>query len=418
MISCLVLALCWLVSPLLPTAGAQGFYLKNGDTVVFYGDSITAQNLYNQWVELYTATRFPAMRVHFYGAGVGGDRVSGGSGGPIDERLARDVFAHKPTVVTVMLGMNDGSYRPTTDEIQSAYTKGYEHLLESIHANAPAARITLLGPSPFDEVTRPADFAGGYNAVMLHFGQLDQELARKNGALYINLNPPVVDALGKAQALNPEVAKLILPDRVHPEALAHWVMAETLLKGWNAPSLVSSVTIDALAGKVADAQNATVETVVRDKDALHWTETEKSLPLAFNRRNEFDALLLDLTDIEQQLNLEPLLVTGLAAGQYKLAIDDKPVGTFSAAELTKGINLADFDTPMRAQSQRVSWIVSDQVRAHYVHMQMQIKKMDEGDRQGKPDSMDAFENFLEDALYSEATPKAHVFSLSPAVAQP
>jgi lysophospholipase L1-like esterase len=344
--------------------------------------------------------------------------VSGGSGGPIDERLARDVFAHKPTVVTVMLGMNDGSYRPTTDEIQDAYTKGYEHLLESIHANAPAARITLLGPSPFDEVTRPADFAGGYNAVMLHFGQLDQELARKNGALYINLNPPVVDALGKAQALNPEVAKLILPDRVHPEALAHWVMAETLLKGWNAPSLVSSVTIDALAGKVADAQNATVETVVRDKDALHWTETEKSLPLAFNRRNEFDALLLDLTDIEQQLNLEPLLVTGLAAGQYKLAIDDKPVGTFSAAELTKGINLADFDTPMRAQSQRVSWIVSDQVRAHYVHMQMQIKKMDEGDRQGKPDSMDAFENFLEDALYSEATPKAHVFSLSPAVAQP
>jgi len=418
MISCLVLALCWLVSPLLPTAGAQGFYLKNGDTVVFYGDSITAQNLYNQWVELYTATRFPAMRVHFYGAGVGGDRVSGGSGGPIDERLARDVFAHKPTVVTVMLGMNDGSYRPTTDEIQDAYTKGYEHLLESIHANAPAARITLLGPSPFDEVTRPADFAGGYNAVMLHFGQLDQELARKNGALYINLNPPVVDALGKAQALNPEVAKLILPDRVHPEALAHWVMAETLLKGWNAPSLVSSVTIDALAGKVADAQNATVETVVRDKDALHWTETEKSLPLAFNRRNEFDALLLDLTDIEQQLNLEPLLVTGLAAGQYKLAIDDKPVGTFSATELTKGINLADFDTPMRAQSQRVGWIVSDQVRAHYVHMQMQIKKMDEGDRQDKPDSMDAFENFLEDALYSEATPKAHMFSLRPAVAQP
>jgi lysophospholipase L1-like esterase len=413
-VCCLFLVVCWLVSPLLPSAGAQGFYLKNGDTVVFYGDSITAQNLYNQWVEWYTVTRFPAMRVHFYGAGVGGDRVSGGSGGPIDERLARDVFQHKPTVVTVMLGMNDGSYRPTTDEIQGAYTKGYEHLLESIQAHAPGVRITLLGPSPFDEVTRPAEFAGGYNAALLHFGELDQELARKFGAAYVNLNPPVVQVLGKAQALDPRVAKLILPDRVHPEALAHWVMAETLLKGWNAPSLVSSVTIDAHAGKVADAQNATVEAVVRDKDALRWTETEKSLPLALNRNNEFDALLLDLTDIEQQLNQEPLRVTGLEAGKYKLAIDDQPVGAFSAEELSKGINLAEFDTPMRGQSQRVAWIVSDQVKAHYIHMQMQIKKMDAGDQQGKPDAMDAFENFLEDALYAEAAPKPHVFSVSPA----
>ena len=58
-----------------------GFYLHKGDTVVFYGDSITEQNYYNQWVELYTATRFPWMRVHFYGAGVGGDRVTGGGAG-------------------------------------------------------------------------------------------------------------------------------------------------------------------------------------------------------------------------------------------------------------------------------------------------------------------------------------------------
>ncbi len=81
-------------------ANARGFYLHNGDTVVFYGDSITEQNYYNQWVELYTATRFPWMRVHFYGAGVGGDRVTGGGGGPIDQRLERDVFSEKPTVVT------------------------------------------------------------------------------------------------------------------------------------------------------------------------------------------------------------------------------------------------------------------------------------------------------------------------------
>jgi lysophospholipase L1-like esterase len=412
------LVLLGLVSAILPSASAQGFYLKNGDTVVFYGDSITAQNLYNQWVELYTATRFPPMRVHFYGAGVGGDRVSGGIGGSIDERLARDVFPHKPTVVTVMLGMNDGSYQATTEDIQSAYTKGYEHLLESIHTNAPGARITLLGPSPFDEVTRPADFAGGYNAVMLHFADLNQELARKSGGTFINLNPAVVTVMGKAQALDPIVGKLILPDRVHPEVIAHWVMAETLLKGWNAPALVSSVTIDAHTDKVVDAQNATVDGLRHDKDVLHWTETERALPLAFSRKNEIEALLLDLTDIQQQLNQEPLRVTGLQTGQYKLGIDDKPIGIFSAEELQKGINLADYPTPMWQQAQRVGWAVGDHVKAHYIHMQMQIKKQDPGDQQGKPDAMDGFENFLEDAIFEEASPKPHVFSLEPAVVQP
>ena len=66
---------------------ARAFISRAAIRVVFYGDSITEQNLYNQYVELYTATRFPHMRVHFFDAGVGGDRVTGGGGGPIDQRL-------------------------------------------------------------------------------------------------------------------------------------------------------------------------------------------------------------------------------------------------------------------------------------------------------------------------------------------
>jgi predicted GH43/DUF377 family glycosyl hydrolase/lysophospholipase L1-like esterase len=399
-------------APSAPYTATPEFHLKNGDTVVLYGDSITEQNLYNQWVELYTATRFPAMRVHFYGAGIGGDRVTGGMGGPIDERLARDVFAHKPTVVTVMLGMNDGSYQPASNEIQSTYTKGFEHLLESIRSHAPDARITLLGPSPFDEVTRPPMFPGGYNGVMQHFADLDRDLASKFNAHFVNLNPPVVAALDKAQALDPLVAKLILPDRVHPDVLAHWVMAETLLKGWNAPPLVSSVTIDARALQATEAQNAAVEHVERDKNTLRWTETEKALPLPLIRDNALQALLLDLTDIEQQLNQEPLRVTGLDAGQYKLSIDDGVIGTFSAEELAKGINLADYATPMRAQAQRVGWLVRDRDQAHFIHMRMLIQKADTGAKPGKSDQMDAFEDQQEDRIYETAAPQPHAFSLA------
>jgi len=403
------------IAPKAPFSGVQGFYLKNNDTVVFYGDSITEQNQYNQYVELYTVTRFPLMRVHFYGAGVGGDRVTGGGGGPIDERLARDVFPLKPTVVTVMLGMSDGSYQATTDEIETTYTKGYEHILDSIRDRAPEARVTLLGPSPFDDVTRSARFPGGYNGVMNHFGDLDRDLAHKFGQTFIDLNAPVVAALQKAQALDPKVAGLLLPDRVHPGEVAHWVMAEALLKGWNAPALVSSVTIDGRAGKVVDEQNATVDQVNRDNGALRWTETENALPLAFIRDNETQALLLDVSDIQQQLNQEPLRITGLDAGTYNLTIDGTSVGAFSEHQLDSGINLADYQTPMRHQSQEVSWLVRDRDQAHYIHLRMAIRKFDAGAQPGQPDVMDAFENSLEDSIYKTAAPKPHIYALTLAV---
>src|SRR5713226_1493300 len=93
----------------------EKFALKDGDCVVFYGDSITDQRLYTTFVETYVVTRFPKMNVRFVHSGWGGDRVTGGGGGPIDVRLQRDVIVYKPTVMTMMLGMNDGGYRAFDD---------------------------------------------------------------------------------------------------------------------------------------------------------------------------------------------------------------------------------------------------------------------------------------------------------------
>ncbi len=317
-----------------------------------------------------------------------------------------------------MLGMNDGGYQPTTAEIESTYMKGYEHLLDSIHEHAPEARVTLLGPSPFDDVTRPPRFTGGYNGVMEHFADLDRELAREFGGTFIDLNPPVVAAIEKAQALDPRLAKFLLPDRVHPEPVAHWVMAEALLKGWNAPALVSAVTIDAQTDKVTGAKNATVEKVERENGAVRWTETENALPLAFIQDNAIQALLLEVSDIQQQLNQEPLRVTGLDAGEYKLTIDKSVIGTFAAEELAKGINLAEYATPMRAQSQRVGRLVRDRDEAHYIHLRMAIRKADTGTQAGKADVMDGFENSLEDSIHEMAAPKAHAYEVSPVAVQP
>src|SRR6476619_3146056 len=139
-------------------AAQDPFYLKNGDTVVFYGDSITDQRLYTVFAETYVVTRFPQLNGKFIHSGWGGDRVSGGGGGPIDLRLRRDVIAYRPTVMTIMLGMNDGRYRAFDQAIFQDYASGFEKIIRDMKTALPGLRITAIEPSPYDDVTREPTF--------------------------------------------------------------------------------------------------------------------------------------------------------------------------------------------------------------------------------------------------------------------
>jgi hypothetical protein len=327
------------------------------------------------------------------------------------------VFVENPTVITIMLGMNDGGYQPTTPQIDSAFKTGYEHILDSITQNAPGARITLLGPSPYDDVTAAPSFPGGYNGVMLHFADVVRELAQSHGATFVDLNANTVAAIEKAQALDPRLARLLLPDHVHPEPTAHWAMAEALLKGWNAPALVASVTIDAQQARAVHSENTAIDHIEHTGDVLTWTQNDNGLPLPFEKGNATTAMLLEVTGIQKSLNQEPLIIASLAPGQYALRIDDRDIGKFSAEELAAGINLADYNTPMRSQAQVVSWDVRDLVEAHYIHSRMRIHNADTGAEAGGADRLQAFEGSMEDKIYAEAAPVPHRFELK-AVAAP
>src|ERR1051325_4818564 len=78
------------------------FAIRDGDTVVFLGDSITAEGTYGRMVENYTLLRFPDRNAHFINAGWGGDTADGGA-----KRLKRDVLDRGATLVTVAYGIND-----------------------------------------------------------------------------------------------------------------------------------------------------------------------------------------------------------------------------------------------------------------------------------------------------------------------
>jgi lysophospholipase L1-like esterase len=341
---------CW---SLAGAVWAQGsFLLTDGDQVVFYGDSITEQRLYTTYAETYVVTRFPQLNVRFIHSGVGGDRVTGGWAGPIDLRLARDVFAYKPTVMTIMLGMNDGGYRAFDTKVFETYSTGYQHILDAVKSTLPGIRLTLIQPSPYDDVTRPAGFEGGYNAVLARYGQFVKELAQKQECRVADLNVSVVATLEKAKASDLETAKKIIPDRVHPGPSGHLLMAEALLRAWNAPATVTVVEIDAAAVKTARVEN-TVVSDLRISSRLSWTQNDKALPMPVDLQDPVMKLAVRSSDFMQALDWQLLKVTGLKGQRYVLKIDGEELGTFSQQQLEEGLNLAELPTPMVKQSQAV-----------------------------------------------------------------
>src|SRR5262249_38367300 len=307
---------------------ADEFALRDGDRVVFYGDSITDQRRYTSFVETYVVTRFPKLDVRFVHSGWGGDRVTGGGGGPIDVRLHRDVFDYKPTVLTIMLGMNDGSYRAFVEAIFNTYAKGYQHIIDSVKEALPGIRITMIQPSPFDDTTQPPRFEGGYNAVLVRYSRFVKELSEREKLGVADLNSPIVAALEKAKAADAELAKKIIPDRVHPGPGGHLLMAVELLKSWHAPALVSGVEIDAGTKKVAEAKRTSV-TELKVGDIISWTQFDEALPMPVDLNDPIVALAVKSSDFLQALNQQTLKVTGLNAAQFDLKIDGDDQGSFS-----------------------------------------------------------------------------------------
>ncbi len=402
-----------------PAAEKSGFYLKDGDRVVFYGDSITDQRLYTTFVETYAVTRFPKMNLTFVHSGWGGDRVGGGGGGAIDLRLKRDVFVYNPTVMTVMLGMNDGSYQGFDQKIFDIYRKGYEHLVASVKENVPNIRLTLIRPSPFDDVTQPPKFEGGYNQVLIRYGEFVQELAGRNGASLADLNKGVVAALEKAYASDTNGASHIIEDRVHPGTPGQLLMANELLKAWNAPALVSDVEI-AATPLVATRAEGTAVSDLKFNGSLSWDQKDAALPMPIKTNDPIIALVVQSSDVVKALDREMLKVTGLTGDSYVLKIDGKTIKTFSKEQLAGGINLALLPTPMFKQASDVHDLTVKHNDVHFTRWrQVQVPFSESSDRRIKTGAAQIIEALDEEEVdvlkrqHEAAQPKTHHFELVP-----
>lgn len=327
----------------------------DGDVVAFIGDSITHDGRWVRFIADFYATRFPQRHVTFLNKGIAGDTTAG-----VLRRLDRDILSDHPTVAVIMLGMNDvgrtayvehpdAAHIAQQTAAQQHYRENFAALLARLRAGG-VQRLIAVTPSPYEDTARLAapnlpGVNGGLTACAVTVGAL----ATSAGAAVVDLHTPMTHIDHERQQTDPTFT-LVGPDRVHPGSAGHLLMAYLFLTTQRVPAVVSRVVIDTHAQMVT-ATAAAVSECRWDPAGPACTVLAEALPFPLNP----DASAArEWAPIEHDLDREELQVDGLAVGTYRLEVDHARLGTWTAAQLAAGINLAFVaGNPTYRQSQAV-----------------------------------------------------------------
>jgi lysophospholipase L1-like esterase len=396
-------------------ASAQQFALKDNTTVVFYGDSITAQHLYTRFAEEFVLTRYPSLHIHFVNAGVPGDTTYGGYAGAMADRVKRDVAPFHPAMITVMLGMNDGGYVPESPKMDALFQTGYKALLAALHGSSPEAAITLIRPSPYDEITHGTDFPGYSNVIRQNADDVSAIAAQMQkssdeSVTLADFYSPLANALQQGKTQYPQLAALLIPDRIHPGEAAHWIMAGTLLSAWHVDPVVSRADFNASPAEVTQSNRTTITNLQKTSAGLRWTQEDEALPLPLDFDNAMTPVLLATSNIAS-LDQQVLRFNGLANGVYELLIDGKSIAAFTAAQLRAGANIALFRTPMVEQARGIDWYEQRRATLDQAAFILSAEVKHSSSTPSAEDSLQQAQTELEETIRTKLTPKPHDFEL-------
>lgn len=310
------------------------------ETIAFYGDSITEQNLYSAYLETFLLSRFPQKKLAIFNFGWGGDTAPGGN-----KRFARDVAGVKPSLVFVNFGMNDGGYKAYDEPTYRNYMDAQKALAGTIRASG--AREVLLTTSPIDDVVRGDK--GVYNETLSRMARGVIGLARELQLPVIDLLHPMVEVQRLAKEKEPKYT--MIPDTVHPDAAGHLVMAYLAMRQIDAPRSVGEIVVGP--GTVGAAGGATVANVSARDGAVEFDLELPFLPFYVPPEAR---KALELVPLQDDLNRFRLRATGLTGEQQLiLSVDGRTLGAFKADALTRGVDLALLDNAPWAQAGRTLW---------------------------------------------------------------
>jgi lysophospholipase L1-like esterase len=200
----------------------MSLHIRRDEHILFYGDSITdagrdrskGEHLGFGYAALAAArlqALYPELNLQFTNRGIGGNRIY-----DLEERLEADVLALKPTLVSILIGINDTWRRYDSNKPSpiAEFHASYRRILQQVAALG--ARIVILEPFvlpiPEDRRAWREDLDPRITAV--------RELTWEFNAAYLPLDGIF------AQAATRQKMAYWLPDGVHPSAAGHSLIAD------------------------------------------------------------------------------------------------------------------------------------------------------------------------------------------------
>ncbi|WP_165221732.1 GDSL-type esterase/lipase family protein [Aquisphaera insulae] len=336
-------------------ASAADFALRDGDTVVFLGDSITGARTFGRIVENYTLLRFPDRKVHFLNAGWGGDTAEGGL-----KRLDRDALDKGATVLIVAYGINDIGWGTRADD---AHRKTYLDSIRGIVERAKARKVRVYICSAAATAENPDTAERGYLQKMCDDGMaIAHELGEHSIDVHRAMHAIQRKVIKANEGAKPEDKQsLHVADGIHLNDLGQLAMAFAIIKGLDAPAEVSSVdlAVEAAGPRLAEARGCKVTGLTGGLDRLEFDRLDEGSPINFGL---FGALNFRFIPIPDELNRYMLAVKGLPHGRYAIEVDGRGLGTWTDEQLAKSESLASATSdgwqpggPWDAQA----WILQD-----------------------------------------------------------
>jgi lysophospholipase L1-like esterase len=213
-----------------------------GKRIMVLGDSITQGGEYVSFVEYCLQKQYPRLDFDIVSVGLASETASGLSeeghaGGAfprpcVHERLSRALAAVKPQFVIACYGMNDGIYKPYSDERMKAFQGGITRLVERCLASG--AQVVLVTPPVFDIArNRGGSSDALYDQTLARFADWEANSPPAGVAAVVDLHGKMAAALAARKKAEP--AFYFSGDGVHPGELGHWIMAQTILEALAAP---------------------------------------------------------------------------------------------------------------------------------------------------------------------------------------
>jgi lysophospholipase L1-like esterase len=325
---------------LVDVPAAQTLALKPGDRLAICGDSITEQKMYSRIMETYLTVCVPQLDVTVRQFGWSGERATG-----FLARMENDVLRFAPTIATTCYGMNDHRYQPYEAEWGQEYREASAaivRLFKDRGVRVIQGSAGTVGKMPA-WVKQAKGTIDDLNRSLAEFRNIGLAVACDEQVGFADVFCPMLVCGFEGKKRFGDDYMIAGKDGVHPGWAGHLVMAYAFLKAMGLDGEIGTITVDMAANKATASQG---HRVLTSQAGAIEIESRQYPFCAAGPANDDGSLRsgMALVPFNAELNRLTLVVRNASAAKYSVTWGETSK-TYTAGELTKGVNLAaDFET--------------------------------------------------------------------------